>query len=50
MTNYLLNHRYKILKPLSSGGFGYTYLAEDTQMPSHRKCVIKRLKPVAPRF
>ncbi len=42
----LLNHRYQILEPLSSGGFGDTYLAVDTQMPSRRKCVIKQLKPV----
>jgi serine/threonine protein kinase, bacterial len=47
MINSLLNNRYKILNPLSSGGFGETFLAEDTQMPSKRKCVIKQLKPVA---
>ena len=45
----LLNHRYKILKALAEGGFGKTFLAEDTQMPSHRKCVIKQLKPVSDR-
>lgn len=42
----LLNHRYHILQPLGSGGFGETFLAEDTQMPSGRRCVIKQLKPV----
>jgi serine/threonine-protein kinase len=42
----LLNNRYKVLKVLGEGGFGQTFLAEDTQMPSHRKCVIKQLKPV----
>lgn len=42
----LLNHRYKILEALAEGGFGQTFLAEDTQMPSRRRCVIKRLKPV----
>ena len=42
----LLNYRYKIIKALAEGGFGKTFLAEDTQMPSRRKCVIKQLKPV----
>ena len=41
-----LNNRYKILNVLGSGGFGDTFLAEDTQMPSSRRCVIKQLKPV----
>lgn len=45
----LLNYRYKILKPLAEGGFGKTFLAEDTQMPSRRRCVIKQLKPVSTR-
>ena len=46
MTPALLNGRYKVLKILASGGFGETFLAEDIQMPSKRKCVIKQLKPV----
>lgn len=41
-----LNNRYRVIKALSSGGFGETFLAEDTQMPSGRKCVVKQLKPV----
>ncbi|MEM7581434.1 MAG: IMS domain-containing protein [Cyanobacteria bacterium P01_A01_bin.80] len=35
------------MSTLGSGGFGETFLAEDTQMPSGRHCVIKKLKPVA---
>jgi serine/threonine-protein kinase len=42
----LLNNRYRIVKELGDGGFGQTFLAEDTQMPSQRKCVIKQLKPL----
>ncbi|NEO98324.1 MAG: protein kinase [Symploca sp. SIO2E9] len=42
----LLNNRYRILQTLGSGGFGHTFLAEDSYLPSGRKCVIKQLKPV----
>ncbi|MCU0546683.1 MAG: ABC transporter substrate-binding protein [Oscillatoriaceae cyanobacterium Prado104] len=41
----LLNNRYRVIKKLGEGGFGLTLLAEDLQMPSHRSCVIKQLKP-----
>ncbi|MGH9969633.1 MAG: protein kinase domain-containing protein, partial [Pyrinomonadaceae bacterium] len=41
----LLNNRYKILSELGKGGFGHTFLAEDTHLPSHRRCVIKQFKP-----
>lgn len=41
----MFNERYKIISNLGQGGFGETFLAEDTNMPSRRRCVIKRLKP-----
>ncbi|BAY21347.1 serine/threonine kinase [Calothrix sp. NIES-2100] len=42
----LLNNRYQVIQTLGGGGFGETFLAEDTQMPSKRRCVIKQLKPI----
>jgi len=42
----ILNNRYRVLQTLGAGGFGNTFLAEDTHMPSGRRCVIKQLKPV----
>lgn len=42
----LINGRYQILHPIQEGGFGHTFLAEDTQLPSRRRCVIKQLKPI----
>ncbi|RUT06679.1 hypothetical protein DSM106972_029360 [Dulcicalothrix desertica PCC 7102] len=47
MTPILLNYRYQVIRVLGSGGFGETFLEEDTQMPTKRRCVIKQLKPVA---
>ncbi|HNG96493.1 MAG TPA: SUMF1/EgtB/PvdO family nonheme iron enzyme, partial [Acidobacteriota bacterium] len=41
----LLNNRYEVLKELSQGSFGKTYLAADLNSPSRRKCVVKQLKP-----
>ena len=41
----VLNHRYQVIDSLGKGGFGETFLAIDTHMPSARKCVIKQLKP-----
>jgi serine/threonine protein kinase, bacterial len=44
----LLKSRYQVLEVLSeTGGFGQTFLAEDTDTPSRRRCVIKKLRPVA---
>ena len=47
MNTKLLNNRYKVIKVLGAGGFGETFLAEDTYMPSGRRCVIKKLKTIA---
>lgn len=46
MMSNLLDNLYRVTSVLGSGGFGETYLAEDTKMPSNRRCVIKQLKPV----
>jgi CHASE2 domain-containing sensor protein/predicted Ser/Thr protein kinase len=41
----VLNNRYKITETLGSGGFSYTYLAEDTHRPGKPLCVVKHLQP-----
>ncbi|MGG6297653.1 CHASE2 domain-containing protein [Leptolyngbya sp. AN02str] len=43
MLGTLLAGRYKILTSLGAGGFGQTFLAEDTQ--GHRQCVVKQFQP-----
>jgi serine/threonine protein kinase len=41
----LLANRYFIRSTLGKGGFGQTFLAEDTHTPSRRLRVVKQLKP-----
>jgi serine/threonine protein kinase, bacterial len=46
MTLLFVNNRYKVIRSLGKGGFGETFLVEDSQMPSNRGCVLKQLTPV----
>lgn len=47
MLGKLLDGRYQVLQILSAGGFGRTYIAEDTRRPGNPKCVVKHLKPAS---
>lgn len=45
MQGTILGSRYRVIKYIAKGGFGKTYLAEDTQLPGKDKCVVKQLYP-----
>lgn len=45
MIGQTLRGRYRILNTLGTGGFSVTYIAEDTDLPGHPRCVVKQLRP-----
>lgn len=47
MINQLLDRRYQITRVLGAGGFGQTYIAQDTRIPGNPLCVVKHLKPAS---
>ena len=47
MIGTLLDQRYQVVQVLGQGGFGHTYVAEDTRRPGNPTCVVKHLKPAA---
>jgi serine/threonine-protein kinase len=47
MLGKLLDRRYQVLQVLSAGGFGRTYIAEDTRRPGNPQCVVKHLTPAS---
>lgn len=47
MIGQTLDGRYQIIRSLGAGGFGQTYIAEDTRRPGHPTCVVKILQPAS---
>ncbi|HLP87050.1 MAG TPA: protein kinase [Nostocaceae cyanobacterium] len=47
MIGKLLDHRYQVTRILATGGFGQTYIAQDTRRPGNPICVVKHLKPAS---
>ena len=44
MSTQTLGGRYQIISHLGDGGFGTTFVAEDTYLPGNPQCVVKQLK------
>jgi CHASE2 domain-containing sensor protein/tRNA A-37 threonylcarbamoyl transferase component Bud32 len=42
-----IGSRYQIIQIHAAGGFGETYIAEDTKRPGQPKCVVKKLSPAS---
>lgn len=47
MASRLIGGRYQLTQVLGAGGFGETYIAQDTQRPGKPSCVVKQLKPAS---
>ncbi|MBW4563506.1 MAG: protein kinase [Mojavia pulchra JT2-VF2] len=47
MIGKLLDNRYQVIRVLATGGFGQTYIAQDTRRPGNPMCVVKHLKPTS---
>ncbi|MBW4642775.1 MAG: protein kinase [Goleter apudmare HA4340-LM2] len=47
MIGKLLDHRYQVIRVLATGGFGQTYIAQDTRRPGNPICVVKHLEPAS---
>lgn len=45
MKGKILGSRYQVIEYIAEGGFGRTYLAQDTQLPNLDLCVVKQLAP-----
>ncbi|PSB10017.1 hypothetical protein C7B62_10900 [Pleurocapsa sp. CCALA 161] len=45
MKGRILGSRYQVLEYIAEGGFGRTYLAQDTQLPAKDLCIVKQLAP-----
>jgi hypothetical protein len=46
MLQQIIKNQYVVLQKLGGGGFGDTYLTEDTHKPSRPHCVVKELRPI----
>lgn len=47
MIGQTLDGRYRVVHSLGYGGFGQTYVAEDTRRPGNPACVVKVLQPAS---
>ncbi|MBW4510663.1 MAG: serine/threonine protein kinase [Scytonematopsis contorta HA4267-MV1] len=46
MQSNFISGRYQVIRVLAEGGFGKTFLTEDTHLPSRPYRVLKQLKPI----